>query len=68
MPFLPQYDKQAAIILREAGFSATEIASFLGCSTSWVHSKVNTQVKPDFQLSVMQLILDTYNTKERNAG
>lgn len=64
MPFLPQYDKQAAIILREAGFSATEIASLLGCSTSWVHSKVNTQVKPEFQKEVMQLIIDTYKTKD----
>lgn len=67
MPFLPQYDKQAAIILREAGFSATEIASFLGCSASWVHSKVNAQVNPYFQHDVMRLIIDTYNTKERNA-
>lgn len=67
MPFLPKYDKQAAILLRKAGFSATEIALFLGCSASWVHSKVNTSVETDFQHKTMQLILDTFQTKVQSA-
>lgn len=61
MPFLPKYDKQAAIILREVGFSATEIASFLGCSASWVHSKINTPIDVEVQHKAMQLILKSHN-------
>ena len=68
MPFLPQYDKQAATILRKAGFSATEISKFLGCSNSWVNSKVNTTTDLDFQQVVMQLILNTYHSKVENAN
>lgn len=64
MPFLPKYDKQAAIVLRKAGFSANEIANFLGCSAGWVHSKVNTPVDPELQQKAMQMILDSFNSEE----
>lgn len=61
MPFLPKYDKQAAVILRKVGFSATEIASFLDCSASWVHSKINTPIDVEAQHKAMQLILKSHN-------
>jgi predicted DNA-binding transcriptional regulator AlpA len=51
------FNKSNATTLREYGFSASEIAEFMGCSKDWVYSVVKQKTVPEKRKELMQYVI-----------
>ncbi len=61
--FVKLFNQEHAEALQEVGFSASEIADYMGCSKAWVYSRITSKVNKKKQHDLMTHVVDQYDKK-----
>lgn len=56
--FETKFNRNHAVVLRQHGFSASEISEFLQCSSSWLYNVVKEKPNAQKKQSLMQYVVD----------
>lgn len=56
--FETKFNRNHAVVLRQYGFSASEISEFLQCSSSWLYNVVKEKPDAEKKKALMQYVVD----------
>lgn len=61
--FVKLFNQEHAEALQEVGFSAAEIADFMGCSKAWVYSRIHSEVNKKKIHDLMQYVIEQHDSE-----